>query len=139
MKMMTLQVTVAFDADSLAELLSQTIENGTSGCVQAIVRAVQEMESKVKRDVGPPAEELRSPKNEAHEPQVLDSNLLDGKAVAKLLGVSQRMVWRLKDGGRMPRPIKLGSLVRWKPDEIHKWIAAGCPKVEQRGVSRPRR
>ncbi|MFC1805972.1 helix-turn-helix transcriptional regulator [Planctomycetota bacterium] len=39
--------------------------------------------------------------------------LLDVKTVAKLLSVSQRMVYRLKDAGRMPRPIKLGQLVRW--------------------------
>jgi len=53
--------------------------------------------------------------------------LLDVRAVADLLGCSPRHVYRLADAGRMPRPLRLGALVRWRRDELMGWIAAGCP------------
>ena len=39
--------------------------------------------------------------------------MLDVNQVAALLCCSARHVYRLADAGLMPRPIKLGSLVRW--------------------------
>ena len=53
--------------------------------------------------------------------------LLDVSQVAQILGCSMRHVYRLADGGRMPRPVKLGALVRWSRDSILDWIARGCP------------
>lgn len=60
------------------------------------------------------------------------AKLLDVQAVAALLGISARTVYRLSDAGRMPGPVKLGSLVRWNRAAIDEWIAAGCPKCERR-------
>lgn len=58
------------------------------------------------------------------------AELLDVRAVAALLGgCSTRHVYRLADAGRMPRPVRLGSLVRWRRAEVLDWIAAGCPTV----------
>jgi predicted DNA-binding transcriptional regulator AlpA len=57
--------------------------------------------------------------------------LLDVRAVAALLNCSPRHVYRLADGGQMPPPVKLGSLVRWKldgPGGLREWIDAGCPR-----------
>ena len=56
--------------------------------------------------------------------------LLDVAAVAALLSCSKRHVCRLSDGGCMPRPLKLGSLVRWQRTAIHQWIKNGCPRVD---------
>jgi predicted DNA-binding transcriptional regulator AlpA len=50
----------------------------------------------------------------------------DVKAVAVKLSCSPRHVYRLADADRMPRPVRLGSLVRWDMDEIDRWIVAGC-------------
>ncbi len=60
----------------------------------------------------PPAEEVR---------------LLDVNAVAQFLSCSTRHVYRLTDAGRMPRPRKLGTLVRWDHQELEKWVADDCP------------
>jgi prophage regulatory protein len=60
------------------------------------------------------------------------ARLLDVRAVAGLLGVSGRHVYRLADSGRMPRPMKLGGAVRWDRDEIRRWIDEGCPAVVKR-------
>lgn len=53
--------------------------------------------------------------------------LLDVQAVAEMLGCSARHVYRLSDAGKMPRPVKLGALVRWSKATIEEWVAAGCP------------
>ncbi|MCC7291464.1 MAG: helix-turn-helix domain-containing protein [Phycisphaerales bacterium] len=47
--------------------------------------------------------------------------------VADLLGCSTRHVRRLADRAAMPAPVRLGSLVRWRGDQIEQWIMAGCP------------
>ena len=53
--------------------------------------------------------------------------LLDVEGVASLLNCSTRHLYRLADAGRMPRPVKLGSLVRWNRDTLETWLAEGCP------------
>lgn len=63
------------------------------------------------------------------EMPLVESALLDVGQVASLLRCSQRHVYRLADAGRMPRPLKLGSLVRWRRDELLQWISDGCPRV----------
>ena len=60
----------------------------------------------------------------------VSAELLDVKAVALLLGgCSTRHVYRLADAGQMPRPVRLGSLVRWRLAELMSWLEAGCPSV----------
>jgi predicted DNA-binding transcriptional regulator AlpA len=55
--------------------------------------------------------------------------------VSAMLGCSTRHVYRMSDMERMPRPIKLGALVRWSRRAILEWIDAGCPSC-RRGVRR---
>ncbi|EMI54684.1 helix-turn-helix transcriptional regulator [Rhodopirellula sallentina] len=43
------------------------------------------------------------------------------------LGCSPRHVRRLVDSGAMPKPIRLGSLLRWPRGQIEQWIQEGCP------------
>jgi excisionase family DNA binding protein len=57
--------------------------------------------------------------------------LLDVRAVAGLLGCSVRHVYRMADGGRMPPPLKLGALVRWRRAELERWLDQGCPAVRK--------
>jgi len=52
--------------------------------------------------------------------------LLNVNEVAERLGCSTRQVYRLADAGKMPRPIKLGGLVRWASESLDAWIADGC-------------
>jgi len=69
------------------------------------------------------------------EGTVRSSAMLDVSAVADLLSCSTRHVYRLADAGRMPRPVKLGSLVRWSRVAVEAWIAEGCPSC-RRGAGR---
>lgn len=62
------------------------------------------------------------------------SAMIDVEAVAALLTCSTRHVYRLADAGRMPRPVKLGGLVRWSRSAVLDWIAAGCPNCRNGGA-----
>ncbi len=55
------------------------------------------------------------------------AELLDVKTVAALLGISSRQVYRLADCRKIPRPVRLGSLVGWRRAEPADWLDAGCP------------
>jgi excisionase family DNA binding protein len=54
--------------------------------------------------------------------------LVTAQDLARLLKVSTRTLWRLLSGGELPKPVRFGGTVRWRLDEIRKWIADGCPK-----------
>lgn len=58
--------------------------------------------------------------------------LLNVHQVARLLSCSPRHVHRLVSADRMPRPVKLGALVRWPRHVIEAWIEEGCPKFKNR-------
>lgn len=70
---------------------------------------------------------LRSP------PADSPAKLLDVQGVATMLGCSTRHVYRLSDAGRMPRPLRLGSLVRWRRSDLDDWLAAGAPSCREGG------
>ena len=48
---------------------------------------------------------------------------------AVMLQVSRRTLWRLRSAGKIPKPMRVGGIVRWKLDDILEWMAAGCPKI----------
>ena len=58
--------------------------------------------------------------------------LLTVKDVAKLLNLAVRTVWRRRSAGEIPPPVEIGGSVRWRPDDLKSWIAAGCPPLAAR-------
>ena len=62
--------------------------------------------------------------------------LLSVKDLCEMLGCSRRTVYRLKDAGQMPMPMKINGMVRWRPDEVENWISAGCPDLRGRNPRR---
>ncbi len=55
--------------------------------------------------------------------------LITAAQLADMLSVSLRTLWRMRSGGRLPNPVRLGGAVRWRLEEIKQWIASGCPPV----------
>ena len=53
--------------------------------------------------------------------------LIPAEELARLLQVSTRTLWRLRSAGELPQPVRFGGTVRWRLDEVRKWIAEGCP------------
>lgn len=56
-----------------------------------------------------------------------ESVLVDVKEAARLCGISRSMLYKLNSAGRMPKSIRLGTLVRWKRKDIMAWMENGCP------------
>jgi len=53
--------------------------------------------------------------------------LIDSRQAARLLKVSERMLWSMHNCGAMPKPIRIGRAVRWSLEGLKKWVDAGCP------------
>ena len=53
--------------------------------------------------------------------------LLSAKALAKMLSLSARTVWRYRSSDQLPRPVKVGGAIRWRHTDIEKWISMDCP------------
>ena len=56
-------------------------------------------------------------------------SMFDVPSLAMRWNVSEKSVLRMKDAGRIPRPVKLLSLLRWPVAVIEQWEADGCPNV----------
>lgn len=70
----------------------------------------------------------------APQPRVTAA-VYDADDMASLLDISKRQVWRLRDAGLLPPPIRLGTaVVKWSRAEVDRWIAAGCPRPKRAKV-----
>ena len=56
--------------------------------------------------------------------------LLTVRDVAAALKVSPRQVWKLSSSGRLPTPVRLSRSVRWRANDIARWVELGCPARE---------
>lgn len=63
--------------------------------------------------------------------------VLDVDTVAAMLDCSPQHIRRLADAGRMPRPLRIGSLMRWRRTDLADWLDAGCPSCRQDRGARP--
>lgn len=57
--------------------------------------------------------------------------LLSAQAVARLLDIARSTLYAWDQEGRIPRPVKIGSRVYWRTEEMRRWIDAGCPLREK--------
>lgn len=51
-----------------------------------------------------------------------DERLIDSKAVAAMLGISERGVWRAAGCGAIPAPIKIRRSARWLKSELDEFF-----------------
>lgn len=52
--------------------------------------------------------------------------LIGVEELARMIGVSERTLWRLVSSGRVPAPVRIGRSTRWRLAEIREWIDRGC-------------
>jgi excisionase family DNA binding protein len=57
--------------------------------------------------------------------------LIDMREASKLLKVSERTIYGMHTQGRMPKPIRIGSAVRWPYNQLQAWVDAGCPGADR--------
>lgn len=65
------------------------------------------------------------------EPAKRGAVLIPVTDLAKILSISPRSVWRLLSAGKMLQPVRIGGAVRWRYEEVLKWIEDGCPEPTQ--------
>lgn len=53
--------------------------------------------------------------------------LLTVADLATRLSLSERQLRRHLSTGKTPAPIRVGRLIRFRPEDIDAWIAMGCP------------
>ncbi len=64
--------------------------------------------------------------------QVETPLFLDVQALAHMLGLSVRTIWRLHDEGAIPRALRIGRRsIRWDRRAIIRWTEDGCPRVSR--------
>jgi len=56
-----------------------------------------------------------------------NTQLVAAKALAKILSTSVRSIWRYRSSGRLPETVKIAGAIRWRQQDIDKWITMGCP------------
>jgi predicted DNA-binding transcriptional regulator AlpA len=61
------------------------------------------------------------------EPFRVEPLLISVRDVALMLRISTRSVWRLYRTGKLIAPVKIGGSVRWRREELQRWIDDGCP------------
>ena len=60
------------------------------------------------------------------ETEVTQEKLISAKALAKMLSVSQRTVWRLVSSGGLPDMVSLGGSKRFRMSDVTMFIECGC-------------
>ena len=60
-----------------------------------------------------------------------DPKLLNASALARCLSVSVRQAHRMNRAGLVPTPLRIGRCVRWRSDEISRWLQCGAPSRER--------
>lgn len=63
------------------------------------------------------------------EQAVIAPMLLKLRDVEIRTGIDERTFLRYADAGLAPWGYKIGSLRRWRADELEAWIAGGCKPV----------
>jgi predicted DNA-binding transcriptional regulator AlpA len=64
--------------------------------------------------------------------------LITVEQLAKIVQKSVRSVWRMRSAGQVPAPVNVGGGVRWRVDDIRRWIEEGCPAEPRRQNDRRR-
>lgn len=79
-----------------------------------------------------PAETLPRLAPPPDQSAIVPATLVASEAVAQLLwskpqvqaalGISQATLDRLTAAGRFPRPVRVGRLLKWRPEDVREWV-----------------
>ncbi len=59
-----------------------------------------------------------------------DSWLLTAEQAWILCNLSKSAWYKARARGRIPDPVKIGGALRWRREELERWIESGCPTKE---------
>lgn len=64
-------------------------------------------------------------------PATITPIVLTASQAGELVGLDGSTIRRNSEAGLFPKPIHIGSAVRWRRAEIEDWLAAGCPAAAE--------
>ena len=50
------------------------------------------------------------------------------KEAAAFCMISESNWYKLNRKGYIPKPVRIGTMYRWRKNDLVDWVAAGCPK-----------
>jgi predicted DNA-binding transcriptional regulator AlpA len=53
--------------------------------------------------------------------------LIPAERLASMMNISTRTLWRLLSAKKLVEPVRIGGSVRWRLQEVERWVAEGCP------------
>lgn len=56
--------------------------------------------------------------------------LMSSRMLAQYLGFSLSTIWRMRAEGKLPKPMTVGKSLRWRGDEVVRWVEAGGPALD---------
>lgn len=62
---------------------------------------------------------------------VVPARVYLAEEIGRMLKTSAKTIHLWADSGAMPRPIRLGRVVRFNIQVINDWISAGCPRPKK--------
>jgi excisionase family DNA binding protein len=68
----------------------------------------------------------------APAPRAITTAVYTVRELSILLGLSQRTIWRLADGGMIPGKLRIGASVRFLRSVVDQWVEKGCPRPKNR-------
>lgn len=83
------------------------------------------------RDGRPKKQRERKAAIEKPSENETSASLVNAVEAARICGVSRTTWFKLRAAGRIPSPVRLARRVLWRVEELHQWIAAGCPTLHQ--------
>lgn len=57
--------------------------------------------------------------------------LLNSADLMAMLNIGKSAFYQMKSEGRLPKPVKIGTIQRWRLADIERWLNAGCPTAEK--------
>lgn len=118
-------IRIEFDPDDLRPLVRLVVAEALDRLEHALntVRGLDEGRER----------RLRAPRNApfaGQKPPEDKGLLIDSKEAAKLLKISEKTLWTMRNEGRAPQPIRIGNAVRYSYEELRAWVNAGGPPLK---------
>jgi predicted DNA-binding transcriptional regulator AlpA len=63
------------------------------------------------------------------EPDICAAEILTQDELCNRYQVPRLTLWQRRKAGRLPAPILIGTIVRWRKSDIELWEASDCPRV----------
>lgn len=69
-----------------------------------------------------------NPGEEQRKSEMIVPILYTTREAAAFCMISESNWYKLNRNGYVPKPIRIGTMYRWRKSDLVDWVAAGCPK-----------